>query len=216
MSIIAAVMFSVIATGDHWLAPGGAKWAYAADSNVQNSKPTHQALPRTVKFSGEVSKGRSFEKPIGADLFFHLISQELGWTISVGSKESAGNNFCEVVTPPYRGINSIHIDGWHFRNADNSGPNEVGSKNVNAPQEVREFYFVLNNADHRKAIGALQILLWRYSYSKREIDDAEHIHAQLPKGNGRLTIRDLKLNTLERGKQAGIERLTFDVELQFR
>jgi hypothetical protein len=52
--------------------------------------------------------------------------------------------------------------------------------------------------------------------SKREIDDAENTHAQLPKGSGRLTIRDLQLNTLERGQQADIDRMTFDVELKFR
>jgi hypothetical protein len=37
----------------------------------------------------------------------------------------------------------------------------------------------------------------------------------LRKGHGTLTIRDLKLNTLERGKQAGIERMTFHVALVF-
>jgi hypothetical protein len=37
----------------------------------------------------------------------------------------------------------------------------------------------------------------------------------LRKGNDTLTIRDLKLNTLERGKQAGIDRATFNVALVF-
>jgi hypothetical protein len=159
MSLIAGIVFSVIAIGDHWVG----QLVYAADSIVQNSKPIHEAYPRTVKFSGEVLKGRSFEKPIGANLFFRLIPQDLGWTISTGSKAGAENNFCGVVTSPYRGINHIHIDGWHFRNKDNSGPDEVGPKNVNGPQEVREFYFVLDDADYRKAFDALQILLWQYS-----------------------------------------------------
>jgi hypothetical protein len=140
----------------------------------------------------------------------------LGWTISVGSNAGTANNFCGVVTASYRGINSIHIEGWHFRNADNSGPNDARPKNVNAPQEVRGFYFVLNDADYRNAMAALRILLWQYSHSKQEIDAANSIHSQLPKGAGRLTTRDLKLTAPERGKRAGIDRMTFDVELNFR
>jgi hypothetical protein len=68
---------------------------------------------------------------------------------------------------------------------------------VNAPQELREFYFVLNEADYRRAFDALQILLWPYSYSKQQIDAAESVHAKVRKGRGKLMIRDLKLNPLE-------------------
>jgi hypothetical protein len=161
-----------------------------------------------------VLKGRSFERQIGANLFFRLVPEELGWSISVGSK-AVRENFCSVVTPPYRGMNALVIEGWHFRNSDNSGPNEPGPKNVNAPQELREFYFVLNEADYRRAFDALQILLWPYSYSKQQIDAAEGAHAKVRKGRGKLMIRDLKLNVLELGKQAGIDRMAFDVELTF-
>lgn len=167
---------------------------------------------RAPKFSGEVLKGRSFEKQVRANLYFRLVPDELGWSISVGSK-AGENNFCGVVTPPYRGVNGIYIEGWHFRNSDNSGPNEPGAKNVTAPQRLRQFYFVLDDADYRKAFDALQILLWPYTYSKQQIDEAENVHAKLPKGRGSLNIRDLKLNTLEPGKQAGIDQMTFDVEL---
>jgi hypothetical protein len=112
-------------------------------------------------------------------------------------------------------MNALRIEGWHFRNSDNSGPNEPGPNNVNAPQELREFYFVLNEADYRSAFDALQILLWPYSYSKQHIDAAEGAHAKVRKGRGKLMIRDFKLNALEPGKQAGIDRMAFDVELTF-
>ena len=214
ISRIAGILFSLIA-GDPWLSQSGANLVYAAESIVQRSKPGSEAHPRSVTFAGDVLKGRSFEKPIGANLFFRLVPQELGWTIFVGSKADAANNFCGVVTPPYRGINALQIEGWHFRNFDNTGPNKAGSKNVNAPQELREFYFVLSEADYRSAMDALQVVLWPYSYSKQQIDRAERAHANLRKGNGTLTIRDLKLNTLERGKRAGIDRATFNVALVF-
>jgi hypothetical protein len=150
---------------------------------------------------------------MAANLSFRLIPEKLGWVISVGGNTARENNYCGVVTPPYRGINTIHIEGWHFRNADNSGPNEPGRKNVNAPQKVREFYFVLDDGDYQKAFDALQILLWPSSSSKQQVDQAQNVHVKLLKGSGKLTIRDLKLNSLEAGKQAGIDAMTFDVEL---
>ena len=209
----AGIMFSILALGDPWADRSGTELVYAADSIVQNSKPANEASTSTVKFTGEVTKGQGFEKPIGPNLFFRLIPEELGWMIFVGGKD-VENNFCAVVTPPYRGINAIQIEGWHFRNSDNSGPNEPGPKNVNAPQDLRVFYFVLNEADYRSAFDALQILLWPYSYSKQQIDAAEGAHSKLRKGRGMLQIRDLKLDTLNR-KQAGIDRIAFDVELNF-
>lgn len=38
---------------------------------------------------------------------------------------------------PGHGITADVIAGFHFRNKDNTGPNEIGPKNVNAPQEYR-------------------------------------------------------------------------------
>jgi hypothetical protein len=216
VSVVIAPIIVLLALGGYsWQAQGaGSSPAVSPNAkNLENSKTA--GSQRSVSFGGEVWKGESFERPIDGNLFFRLVPQELGWTISVGSAAGQGNNFCGVVTPPYRGINPIQIEGWHFRNADNSGPNEAGPTNVNAPQKIREFYFVINDADYSKAFDALQIMLWPYSYSKRQIDEAGDVHAKVAKGNGRLFIRDLKLNTLELGKQAGIERLVFDVELNF-
>ena len=138
---------------------------FTAQSSAPNSKNTTAARPPgTIRFTGAISKGQTFDKQIGPRLFFRLLPAELGWTISIGSQTGAEKNFYAVVTPPYRGINAIDIEGWHFRNAGNTGPNEPGPKNVNAPREVREFYFVLNDSDYRKAFDALQILLCRMPF----------------------------------------------------
>jgi len=214
MILTAIIIFLIATAGNCWAAQATTLSA-AAQVTGQNAKNTNSARPQTIpRFTADVLKGQSFDRQIAANLFFRLIPRQLGWTISVGSTAGPENNFCGVVTPPYRGVNPIHIEGWHFRNSDNSGPNEIGAKNINAPQEVREFYFVLNDMDYRKAFDALQILLWPYAHSKRQIDEAANVHAKLPKGHGRLTIRDLKLNTLVPGKQAGIDRMRFDVELK--
>jgi hypothetical protein len=209
----AAVVIS-LAIGGHFRGAQAAGAVSAARSMAANST-NDKAAARTLRFSGGVSQGRFFEKRIGTNLFFRLIPEELGWAISVGDKTSPENNFASVVTPPYRGINAIHIEGWHFRNADNSGANQAGAKNVNAPQEVREFYFVLDGGDYRRAFDALQVMLWPYSFSPRQIDQAQSAHDKLSKGRGKLTIRGLKLNGLEAGRQAGIDGMTIDVELKF-
>jgi hypothetical protein len=214
MTIRTAIVIILVASSGYFFGAQPSYAAFAAESIAQRSKSTDaRAVQRNVRFSGEVRKGRSFERQIGANLFFRLVPEELGWAISVGN--TMRGNFCSVVTPPYRGMNALRIEGWHFRNSDNSGPNEPGPNNVNAPQELREFYFVLNEADYRSAFDALQILLWPYSYSKQQIDAAEGAHAKVRKGRGKLMIRDFKLNALEPGKHAGIDRMAFDVELTF-
>jgi len=215
MSIGIAIVVILASLSEYLFGAGSSNTPFAADSIAQTSKDSNQrGTQRTVRFSSEVLKGRSFERQAGANLFFRLVPDELGWSIAVGNK-AARDNFCGVVTPPYRGVSALYIEGWHFRNSDNTGPNEPGPKNVNAPQELREFQFVLTDSDYRKAFDALQILLWPYSYSKRQIDAANDAHAKVQKGRGKLMIRNLKLNALERGKQAGIDWMAFDVELTF-
>ena len=170
---------------------------------------------KVMKFSGEVKKGQTFEKKIRDNLFFRLLPQEFGWTISMGNGTNTENNFAGVVTPPYRGVNNIDIEGWHFRKPDNTGLNEVGPQYVNVPQETREFYFVANNADYQKASAALDKMLWSYSYSEKEVEEARITHDKLSKGHGTLIIRDWIGNNLEIGKKAGMDFMKFDVELDF-
>jgi len=46
-------------------------------------------------------------------------------------------NILIPVNQPGHGITANSIAAYHFRNASNSGPNEAGPLNVNAPQETR-------------------------------------------------------------------------------
>jgi len=171
------------------------------------------APDRTITFSGEVNKDQRFEKQIGEDLYFCLLPQELGWTVFIGNKEELDNNFAGVVTPPYHGINQLYIEGWHFRNADNSGPNEAGEKNVNAPQHVREFNFVLTRRDYEKASDALKKTLWPYSFTAPELQEAERRQAHVREAEGVLTVTQLELNNLELARQAGVDHMAFEVQL---
>lgn len=57
------------------------------------------------------------------------------------SKDKDARNIVLPENQPSHGISSDQIDAFHFRNSDNSGPNEGGPKNVNAPQELRNIYY---------------------------------------------------------------------------
>ena len=54
------------------------------------------------------------------------------------------------------GTNHRLLEGWHFRNQANTGPNEG---DVNAPQREREFDFVLTPADYEQASQAVDTLV---------------------------------------------------------
>ena len=86
--------------------------------------------------SGDVAGDRNFSVEIGEGRSFQLIRSEFGWTLSI-----LGPNSIDLtsVTPPFSGApNAREIEGWHFRNKRNTGPNK-GS--VNAPQRTRIFHF---------------------------------------------------------------------------
>jgi hypothetical protein len=164
-----------------------------------------------IHFSGEVRQGELFEKELYQNLVFRLIPSEFGWTISIGEKANPNENFSRVVTPPYRGINHIYVEGWHFRNSDNSDANWAGPKNVNAPGRTREFDFVTSEADYMQASNLLDKMLWNSSES--EEDEARNLHDQITKGKGALKITAMKLNNLTVGERAGFNYMEFDVEL---
>jgi hypothetical protein len=161
-----------------------------------------QADRARLKFSGQVSAGESYIKSFGAGFTFHLAPSRYGWEIAV--KDERGTENIARLTPPFHSVpNPREIEGWHFRNADNSGPNEAGDKNVNAPGEEREFFF-------SPAVG-------------RTIDGPgagrsstpEEIETICSFGKGRLTILEYRLVDLEPGKQARFEWVHFKVELSW-
>jgi hypothetical protein len=100
------------------------------------------------------------------------------------------------LTPPFHFVpNPRYLEGWHFRNADNSGPND-GS--VNAPQEEREFIFspdVGHTIDYPPGDAA-----------------AEKLAAF---GRGSLVITSMELGHLATGQRARLERIAVTVRLMW-
>jgi hypothetical protein len=89
-------------------------------------------------------------------------------------------------------VNPRDIDGWHFRNANNTGPND-GS--VNAPSGRREFIF-----------SPLVGRGIEYRGSATAVGDVDKVKAF---GRGWIFIESYRLTPPREGGQAGFESLTF-------
>lgn len=138
----------------------------------------------------------------GSDLLFSLEPDPHGWNIMV--KEAGDSEDLSRLTPPFHGINPRQIYGWHFRNADNTGPNEPGPKSVNAPGRVREFIF--SPAVGRSTIGP-------GATQPPTPEEVEKIRAY---GRGKLEILDYGLDNLIPNKQAKFAWMRFKVELAWQ
>jgi hypothetical protein len=157
-------------------------------------------------------KGKNYKYEISKDLIFELLPAEYGWVISIRNK-SQSENYCGIATPPFHGINSLYIEGWHFRNADNSGPNEAGEKNINAPQETREFSFVTDQKSYERTADLLDIMLHSGNINSEKLTEAETELAGIKKGNGKLEIIEMKLENMKLNEKAAFAYMKFSVEL---
>lgn len=119
------------------------------NANAQTCDPTpekHAVRIQAVQANGDtnplelptVSGDKSFYQKLENGWVFALIKTELGWSVRLYDSEPIGDaTDLTSLTPPLRGApNPRDIVGWHFRNADNTGPNEG---DVNAPQNMRAF-----------------------------------------------------------------------------
>jgi hypothetical protein len=152
---------------------------------------------------GEVRAGQAFERAFGSGLVFRLEPQPLGWQIVV--REAGRDEDLSRLTPPFHSVpNPRDIEGWHFRNADNTGPNEPGEKNVNAPGQTREFIF---SPEVGRTIQGPDA---KSGPSPEEIDAVRGF------GEGTLEILDYRLRGLEPAAQAALEWMRFEVRLAWR
>lgn len=163
-----------------------------------------------LTFNGQISQGQIFEQEISQTLVFRLNPRQYGWEIWMGDKTKLLDDYVSVVTPPYYGMNASEIEGWHFRNSDNSRPNEPGPKLIQAPQKERRFYFVVNEDDYQIAYDGLDT---RQIDSEEERKQRQEQREQLEPREGRLTITQLELGNLEIEERAWIESMEFEVEL---
>jgi hypothetical protein len=141
-------------------------------------------------FEGDVAAGRRYEHALGKDLTFVLAPSRDGWNIQVTGQNGAD---LAVLTPPLAlDTNPRRIAGWHFRNADNTGPNKG---DVNAPQDNRVFFFSPDApallAEHGRNVPP------------------QAVEAASRFGQGRVTVLDYGLADLAAGERARMVYLKF-------
>lgn len=178
--------------------------------------PASPAAADPLLLRGEAQRGDTVVHPFehdGQAFEFRLIPVGHGWSIWIGDPVNRERNQVVIATPPYRGINPAVIQGWHFRNVDNSGPNKPGKGYVNAPQNTRYFAFVMDGAGYQAAHEALEILMWPEDRDQGDVTKAEERLKAVPKAHGVLTIEALELGNLIEGEQAWIERMAFRIRL---
>ncbi len=155
-----------------------------------------------ASFTGEVRAGDLFERRFGPCLEFRLEPTPLGWSVAV--REPGREEDLSRLTPPFHFVpNPREIEGWHFRNSDNTGPNRAGAKNVNAPAENRTFIFspeVGMTIAGPKATAAP---------SPADVEAVRRF------GEGRLTILEYRLTGLQPNTRAAMAWMRFEVELSW-
>lgn len=162
-------------------------------------------------FSGTVHRGEDLRQEIPGGLVFALDFIDYGpegWSVRIFDPARPADNFCAVVTPPYRGVNALQIYAWHFFNEGRNGPND-GS--VNAPGEERSFSFVTDTSSYDRAFALLSTMLW--PEAPEEAEEAAGEHDTIPYEEGRLTIDTLETGCIPGTDSVWIERMEVTVEL---
>jgi hypothetical protein len=166
-----------------------------------------------VSFSGEVLRDERYIHALPGNLEFRLLPSPEGWSIVIGRTGDRTEDYVGIATPPYHGTNPVFIEAWHFRNADNSGPNEG---QVDAPGAVRDFSFVLSRIQFKNFSDALDI--WSGSAAgatEKQRAAATKFLLEGPRRHGTLTISDMELGGLGKGSRPFFQTMKFSVEVCF-
>jgi hypothetical protein len=148
-----------------------------------------------VEIAGEVYGGHGIERPLSDRLSFALVPDAFGYRVEV--RDGAGWDLA-LMTPPQRlvEVNPRTIAGWHFRNADNTGPN---TGEVNAPQDWRRIVFGPEALDGELAAES----------------DVGASESGPRYGRGELQILDYGLADLQPGERARMVYLKFSACLEW-
>jgi hypothetical protein len=156
--------------------------------------PACDAQPgrRAERVHGTVDRGNRFVQTTLSGWIVRLVPAAEGWLLQITVRDRESEDLARL-TPPWHFVpNPREIDGWHFRNSDNTAPND-GS--VNAPQELREFIF-------SPAVGREL----EYNGSNTPPEAVERVQSY---GRGWIYIESYRLTPPRRGERASFETLTF-------
>jgi len=154
---------------------------------------------RSAAFEGEVTRGARFERDLWDGLRFELEPIGLGWEIAVRDTARPEENLARL-TPPFHFVpNPRVIEGWHFRNKANTGPNRG---DVNAPGTARDFIFSRQVGKSIQGPDADRVV------TEEEVERVKN------EGRGVLTIESMKIGAAGPGERAGMESMRFTVVIE--
>jgi hypothetical protein len=149
---------------------------------------------RAERVRGEVRRGNVFSQLTPAGWIVRLAPGSDGWLLQVTTQDRVTEDLARLTPPWHFTPNPREIDGWHFRNVENTGPND-GS--VNAPQELREFIFSPRVGRDIQGSSA---------NASPTADEVEEVRAF---GRGWFFIESYTLTPPRRGERAAFESLQF-------
>jgi hypothetical protein len=154
--------------------------------------------PALFAVEGDAVRGQDFEARIDAARVFRLKAFSEGWV--AGVMDDKNNNYCSVVTPPYRGTNHLEIFGL----------------SVDASGEARSFRCVGTPADYAAADKSLRLVLGGGESTWKESDEAYQLHGRLAGAaqRGTLTMSRVALGNVGAGRRPWIESMHFRFELR--
>jgi len=176
-----------------------AVWLMAGAAAGQDCQPSVQrhAVSLGTDHPVQIMTGQRYAQDFGPGWVFALEPVDHGWSVRVYEDDSPDAVDLTALTPPYRlAPNPRDILGWHFRNADNTGPNRG---EVNAPQERRTFFI----SPELAGTGG---------FKPSADPDSPSLPAPDPQtdGLGWLEIQDYGLADLEPGQKARMVYLAFE------
>ena len=171
-----------------------------AGDRCENCPEHTYARGRTAMFEDSVRAGQPYRHDLWNGLRFVLEPLDLGWRVAILDSTRPGEDLA-AITPPYHFVpNPRDIEGWHFRNQANTGPNPG---DVNAPQEIREFIFSpeVGRSIRSPAAGSAEV-------TEEDVERARR------HGRGTLEIERLDLTPPQKGERAGIRAMRFRVAIE--
>jgi hypothetical protein len=183
-----------------------------SQSPVLGQAPAHDEQKNAVKFTGEVERGKMFERDIGHGLLFWITPDpgglDMGWTIEIVPKSHASDDedeFSAIATPPYHFFNLRYLDTSYGTTAKES----VGIS-------PRKFNFVQSVEDARAAYDIVNAEIYPSDISKPESERLARRAATIRLGTGELAILDSRITPGKKeGDMGTIDWLKFEVELRF-
>jgi len=168
-----------------------------------------------VRIAGTVRAGQAFRKEIGSGLVLALTpipdsGEDSGWTIEIQPADGS-ENFVRCVTLPLHGPTQVDLLTAQFLTPDNQKLPESKLADV----KKREFQFVLNTADQKRACDELEAEA--YGAPKTAADGTVIIgnpdYKEPPLGSGTFLITAARLSNVGPGKHAVLESLNFELEI---